>query len=169
MSGEDGRPTWSPTAVTGTPPIESKTHIRVRYADTDRMGIVHHAAFLEYLEMGRVELMRDTGISYRELEARDIYYPVIEVWVRYRRSLNFDDLVQVRTWYRTVERMRVTFGYQLTDPGGEIAAEALTLHAQTDVNGRPVAISPEVRAAIEPHVIDEDPGPGRLRAPPRRG
>jgi acyl-CoA thioester hydrolase len=137
--------------------------VRVRYADTDRMGIVHHARFLEYLEMGRVELMRDTGLSYRELEERGILYPVIEVWVRYRRSLTFDDLITVETWYRALERTRVTFGYRLLSPAGEVAADALTLHAQTDPSGKPVAISDEIAARVRPHVIPEEPARGRLR------
>lgn len=144
-------------------PLTSDVRIRVRYADTDRMGIVHHARFLEYLEMGRVELMRETGISYRELEARSILYPVIEVWVRYRRSLTFDDVITVRTWYRALERTRVTFAYRLTGPDGAVAAEALTLHAQTDARGRPVAVSPEIAERVRPNLVDEDPARGRLR------
>lgn len=143
--------------------MTSRTPIRVRYADTDRMGIVHHAKFLEYLEMGRVELMRETGISYRELEARGILYPVIEVWVRYRRSLTFDDQITVHTWYRSLERTRVTFAYRLEGPDGEVAAEALTLHAQTDPRGRPVPIAPEVAERVRPNLVDEDPARGRLR------
>ena len=146
-----------------TAPLTSTLQVRVRYADTDRMGIVHHARFLEYLEMGRVELMRDTGISYRDLEARGILYPVIELWVRYRRSLTFDDVVSVRTWYRELSRTRVTFAYCLTAPDGEVAAEALTLHAQTDASGRPVAIDEAVAARVRPNLLEEDPARGRLR------
>lgn len=143
--------------------VTSRLEVRVRYADTDRMGIVHHARFLEYLEMGRVELMRATGISYRELEARGILYPVIEVWVRYRRSLTFDDVLTVHTWYRALERTRVTFAYRLTGPDGEVAAEALTLHAQTDPRGRPVPLAEEIACAVRPNLMDEEPARGRLR------
>lgn len=146
-----------------TPPRTGTVCLRVRYADTDRMGIVHHARFLEYLEIGRVELMRETGISYRDLEARQIFYPVIEVWIRYRRSITFDDMLSLSTWYRALERTRVTFGYRLLAPGGQVAAEALTLHAQTDSRGRPVPVAAEVAHRVRPHVIEKDPAPGRLR------
>jgi acyl-CoA thioester hydrolase len=137
--------------------------IRVRYADTDRMGIVHHARFLEYLEMGRVELMRDTGVSYRELEERGVLFPVLEVWVRYRRSITFDDTLLLQTWYRELGRTRVTFAYRLLGPGGEVAAEALTLHGQIDRAGKPQAIDALVAERVRPHVREDDLPRGRLQ------
>jgi acyl-CoA thioester hydrolase len=144
-------------------PLRSRVDIRARYADTDRMGVVHHARFLEYLEIGRVDLMRRTGLSYRELEGQGIYYPVIEVWVRYRRSVTFDDVLALDTWYRELERTRVTFAYRLRAPDGEVAAEALTLHAQTDSRGRPGPIAPGIAERVRPHLTDEDLPRARLR------
>jgi acyl-CoA thioester hydrolase len=149
-------------------PIVSRIPILVRYAETDRMGIVHHARFLEYLEMGRVDLMKQTGVSYRDLEARGIRYPVLEVWVRYRRSITFDDEIVLESWYRELTRTRVTFGYALKFPDGERIAEALTLHGQTDPAGRPTGIDPEVTERVTPHLVLRDPAPGRLRLPEKR-
>jgi acyl-CoA thioester hydrolase len=146
-------------------PVVSRIHFLVRYAETDRMGIVHHARFLEYLEMGRVDLMKRTDLSYRDLEARDIRYPVLEVWVRYRRSITFDDELTLESWYRELTRTRITFGYLLMMADGSPVAEALTLHGQTDPRGKPSAIAPEVTEKVKQHLLERDPAPGRLRLP----
>jgi acyl-CoA thioester hydrolase len=143
--------------------VIGRVEILVRYADTDRMGIVHHARFLEYLEIGRVDLMKRTGISYRDLEERGVLYPVLEVWVRYRKSVTFDDRLALDTWYRELTRTRVTFAYRLLAPDGEVAAEALTMHAQIDRAGKPQPIDEAVAAAVRTHLRDEGLPPSRLR------
>ena len=126
------------------------------------MGRVHHARFLEYLEMGRVDLMKKSGISYRELEERGVFFPVLEVWVRYRNAITFDDELELATWYREVTRTRVTFAYRLLAPSRELAAEALTLHAQITGDGRPVPLDERVLAVARPLVTPEDLSRSRL-------
>ncbi|MBI4859613.1 MAG: acyl-CoA thioesterase [Candidatus Riflebacteria bacterium] len=142
--------------------MKSEIPILVRYAETDRMGVVHHARYFEYLEMGRVDLMKRTGISYRELEERGALYPLVESWIRYRKPVTFDDPLTLITWYRRLTRTRVTFAYRLLTQAGATCAEALTMHAQIDGRGRPQPLDAAVARAVRENLVDEDPTPSRL-------
>ena len=75
------------------------------------MGVVYHANYLIWFDRARTELMRDTGVTYKELEQQGVYLAVSEVKVRYRAAARYDDLVQVRCWVRDLASRRVTFGY----------------------------------------------------------
>jgi|GEM_PF-1982971 len=145
--------------------IFGEIRLLVRYADTDRMGIVYHARFLEYLEVGRVDLMKKTGLSYRSLEEQGVFFPLTEVWVRYRRSVTFDDEIVLKTWYSDLGPTRLTFAYRLINPSGELAVEALTMHAQVDRNFRPRPVDDRLACQIRPHLMDEAVGPTRMRWP----
>jgi acyl-CoA thioester hydrolase len=85
--------------------------LRVNYSETDQMGVVYHANYLAWFDRARTELLRDTGLTYRELEQQGIYLAVSEVHVRYRAPARYDDLVRVRCWVRDLASRRVTFGY----------------------------------------------------------
>jgi acyl-CoA thioester hydrolase len=81
------------------PAIECTTSLRVRYADTDQMGVVYYATYLVYFEIGRTELLRACGIPYAELEAHGYLLPVLEAQIHYHTPARYDDLLQVRTRY----------------------------------------------------------------------
>lgn len=85
--------------------------VRVNYSETDQMGVVYHANYLVWFDRARTELMRDTGLSYKELEQQGVYLAVSEVKIRYRAAARYDDLVQIRCWVRELASRRVTFGY----------------------------------------------------------
>src|SRR5213596_3944323 len=85
--------------------------LRVNYSETDQMGVVYHANYLIWFDRARTELMRETGVTYQELEQRGVYLAVSEVRIRYRAPARYDDLVQVRCWVRELASRRVTFGY----------------------------------------------------------
>ena len=89
----------------------SSITLRVNYSETDQMGVVYHANYLVWFDRARTELMRSTGLTYRELEQQGLYLAVSEVKVRYRAAARYDDLLQVRCWVREVASRRVTFGY----------------------------------------------------------
>lgn len=84
--------------------------LRVNYSETDQMGVVYHANYLIWFDRARTELMRDTGLTYKELEQQGVYLAVAEVHIRYRAPARYDDLVQVRCWVRELASRRVTFG-----------------------------------------------------------
>lgn len=142
----------APSAVGDAPPaaVEAVGDVtapaavlRVRYGETDQMGLVYYANYLDWFTEGRTELMRRRGIPYRELEAQGIYLPVGEVECRYRRPARYDDRVGVHTAIRRLTPARLEFGYRIVrvesahneDLG--LLAEGRTVHGFVDAAGRP--------------------------------
>jgi acyl-CoA thioester hydrolase len=109
--------------------------IRTRFAETDAMGIIHHAAYLPYLEEARAALLRRVGHPYDEVRSEGIDFSVIEAFVRYRRALRFDDVVDVHVAVGSLTRTTFQLGYLLT-VDGDIRATAVTVHGAVDSQGR---------------------------------
>ncbi len=112
---------------------------RVPYADTDQMGVVYYANYLVYFERFRNELLRRTGISYRQWEERGIVLPVVEVFCRYRSSARYDDILTVSGGVRPLGRTRIRIDY-LVRRGDIPLAEGHTIHACLNRSGRPIRI-----------------------------
>src|SRR5207248_3318351 len=91
--------------------------IRVRYAETDRMGLLHHANYLVYFEQGRIELLRSLGRSYRELEDQGFLLVLTRVEVRYRRPVHYDDLLTLRTFVERTTSVRLDHRYEVLRDG----------------------------------------------------
>lgn len=91
----------------------------VRYHETDKMGIVHHANYFHWFEVGRVEFMRQSGFPYRPLEEAGIFLPVTGVTCKYHASAQFDDQVRVNTWIASYDKLRLVFGYEAVRVQGE--------------------------------------------------
>ncbi len=132
----------------------NETRLRVRYAETDQMGVVYHSNHLIWFEVGRVELLRQLGFSYRDMEREDgRFIAVAEATCRYRAPAYYDEEVVVRTTLKTVRESVIIFSYELTKAeGGKLIAEGETTHIVTDSNMK-VAALPEkyftaFRAAI---------------------
>lgn len=118
--------------------------VRVSYADTDRMGIVHHSRYLVYMESARTELLRETGESYREWEDRGILLPLTRSSVEYLRPGRYDDVIEVETRLVALTRLRLSFSYRLTCPArNEHLASGATEHAFMNKEGRPIRIGPD--------------------------
>ena len=115
-------------------PTFHETRLRVRYAETDQMGVVYHANHLVWFEVGRVELMRQMGFSYRDMESEDgRYIAVVEVQCRYRAPVFYDDEVVIRTRLKTVRESVVAFAYELVrERDKTLLAEGETTHIVTD-------------------------------------
>jgi acyl-CoA thioester hydrolase len=109
--------------------------VRTRFAETDAMGIIHHAAYLPYLEEARAALLRHVGHPYDEVRREGVDFSVLEAYVQYRRALRFDDLVDVHVTLGNLTRTTFQLGYLLT-VGGETRATAVTVHAAVDAQGR---------------------------------
>ena len=118
--------------------------IRVRFAETDAMGVVHHSRYLPYLEEARVEFLRSIGHPYTSRLVDGIDYAVVEARVAYRVPLRFDDLVTVRLGIESATRVTFTIGYELT-VGDRTHATASTVHACVNADGRPVRMPPWLR------------------------
>lgn len=107
--------------------------IRVRYGETDQMGIVHHGNYPLYLEMGRTEWLRELGISYREMEESGIMLPVISMSLNYKKSARYDEVVKVKTQLKKTPTVKIEFDYTITNLQGEILVEASTTLAFIDM------------------------------------
>ena len=129
-----------------------KTHtttLRVRYAETDRMGVVYYANYFVWFEVARAELLRAHGWSYREMEDAGVLLPVIEATCEYRRPTRYDDEVEVRTEARVSSAVRMEFVYDVAIKGQSgVAASGRTAHAAVSTEGRPCRLPDRVRAAL---------------------
>lgn len=114
---------------------EHEIEIRVRYQETDAMGVVHHANFLTYFEMGRTELLRANGYDYRRVEEGGIFMVIVEANCRYRRPARYDDLLRLRTMATRVGPAKIEHEYQIFR-GGELLAEGHTTLACVDRAGQ---------------------------------
>jgi acyl-CoA thioester hydrolase len=110
----------------------------VRYADTDQMGVVYYANYLVWFEVGRTEWLRESGWSYRDMEAAGISLPVIEAHCEYRQSARYDDEIEIRTEAKVLTPVRIRFDYEARRTADEtLSATGHTVHAAIGANGRP--------------------------------
>lgn len=122
--------------------VVSESRVRVRYAETDQMGVVYHANHFIWFEIGRVDLMRQLGFNYRDLE-RDhgCFIPVVDARCRYKAPARYDDEIIVRTHLRNVRESMIHFGYELLRADdGELLAEGETMHMILDSKMKPAPL-----------------------------
>ena len=122
--------------------------IRVRYAETDQMGIAHHAEYFAWFEVGRTELLRAAGLTYRDLEQRGVHFPVVGTEARFLRPAYYDDVLEVRTEVAGLSGARITFAYEIYRDGAGPIATARTEHAAVDAAGRPHRLPADVRERL---------------------
>ncbi|HEX4337472.1 MAG TPA: thioesterase family protein [Polyangiaceae bacterium] len=121
--------------------------MRVRFFETDLMGIVHHAAYLTYVEAGRVEYLRARGADYRKLAESGYHMPVVEASLVYKKPARFDDELVVETTLAVLTRVTTRFDYRILR-GDELLVTASTLLACIDATHRPRRIPPAVAAML---------------------
>ena len=125
----------------------AETTIRVRYAETDQMGVVYYGNYFTWFEVGRVELCRQLGFEYKRMETEDDSFIVVaEAQCRYKRPARFDDVLVIRTRVTGSQRRTVRFGYEiLNQASGELIATGETLHVICDHLGRPKSLPAKYR------------------------
>jgi acyl-CoA thioester hydrolase len=136
--------------MTGAPHagFATETRLRVRYAETDQMGVVYYANYLVWMEVGRVELCKARGFNYRDMESEDgIYLAVAEANCRYRSPARFDDAVVVKTWIERAATRMVTFAYEMriAETGRQLAT-GYTRHVFVSRAMRPAHLPEKYRA-----------------------
>jgi len=105
------------------------TLIRVRYAETDQMGVAHHANYLIWFDAGRIEFCRNSGFEYERMETEDdTFLVVVEASCRYKRPARFDDVLRIRTRVTASQRRTVRFGYEILSQADQLIATGETLH-----------------------------------------
>lgn len=116
---------------------------RVLYADTDRSGVVYHANYLRYFELGRATLMRDVGYPYATVEEAGHVYPIVDLGLQFIRPLHYDDAMWVNTRPATIDKVRVAFDYLITAVAdGALICKGFTLHCALNRKGVPTAVDP---------------------------
>lgn len=122
---------------------------RVRYGETDQMGVVYHARYLEYFETARTELLRAAGLAYAEMERRGIFLVVTEAACRYRSPAHYDDILRIRARVAALGKASVRFEYDIRREGhGSLVAEGHTELASVDARKRPVRLPEEVAGLL---------------------
>jgi acyl-CoA thioester hydrolase len=129
----------------------SQTRLRVRYAETDQMGVVYHTNFAIWFEVGRVEFLRELGFTYRDMEAKDdCYIAVVELRCRYKAPARYDDSVVVRTRLKHLRGSLIGFAYEIVREGdGTLLAEGETMHIVTDAQMQKRELPEKYRVALE--------------------
>jgi acyl-CoA thioester hydrolase len=125
--------------------------VRVRYAETDQMGVVYHTNYLVWCEIGRTELLRAvTGLSYARLEEQGTALAVAELSIRYHGAAKYDNLIRIQTTLTEARSRSITFEYLITNAEtGDRLASARTVLISLDPNGRPVKLPEDLRRQLE--------------------
>ncbi len=127
----------------------SKTTIRVRYAETDAMGIVHHSSYIPWFELGRSDWMREAGMPYSEFVEMGYYLTVTEVCARYYHPAVYDELVTVTTWIEEVRSRGLTIGYDIHNKAGQRLVLGYTKHVCITKEGAPARLPDAVVQLFE--------------------
>jgi acyl-CoA thioester hydrolase len=130
-------------------PTVAETQLRVRYAETDRMGVVYHSNFAVWFEVGRVEAMRQFGFSYLQMERDGCHLPVVELRCRYKAPAYYDDVITIRTYVKNLRPSLLHFGYEVSrSQDGTLLAVGETVHLSRDDHGGKCAFPPKYLAAL---------------------
>ena len=113
--------------------------VRVRYSETDQMGVVYHGNYAQYFEMGRVEWLRNIGFSYKFMEEKGIMLPVVSLNMNYKKPARYDDLLLVRTIFKSQSSVKIEFDYEIYNEQNELLTIANSILVFIDMKtGRPV-------------------------------
>lgn len=120
---------------------QSESLVRVRYKDTDQMGVVYYANYFVWFEIGRTDFLRELGMSYKDLEQNGLYLPVIEAYCKYKNPARYDDQLKVITRLQFLQEVRLGFQYEIIHTGtGELLVQGETAHAFVSKAGKPVVL-----------------------------
>ncbi len=123
--------------------------IRVRYGETDQMGVVYHGNYALYLEMGRIEWLRKLGVSYKSMEENGIMLPVVSLQVNYKKPIGYDDLINVKTQLKKRPSAKIEFDYEITNKSGAVLTTASTVLVFVDkATKRPIKAPQYILDAI---------------------
>ena len=122
--------------------FKSEKEIEIRYAETDQMGVVYHANYLVWMELGRTQLVKDLGFDYAGLEERGYLSPVLDLSVQYKKAMRYGQVATIRTWIHEHGKLRTTYAYEILHEDGSIAATGKSMHTLIQKeNFRPVSLS----------------------------
>lgn len=119
---------------------EHELKVRVRYSETDQMGVVYHGNYAQYFEMGRVEWLRNLGVSYKWMEEKGIMLPVVSLNMNYKKPARYDDLLTIKTILKSQSSVKIEFDYEIYNEQSELLTIANSILVFVDMKtGRPTA------------------------------
>lgn len=113
--------------------ISKTTSIRVRYGETDQMGVVYHGNYAQFFEIGRISWLRDFGISYKKMEEEHIMLPVVSLQTTFKKSAKFDDEITIKTILKKIPTVKIEFDYEIINQEGELLATGNTILVFVDM------------------------------------
>jgi acyl-CoA thioester hydrolase len=129
--------------------VSNTTTVRVRYAETDAMGVAYYANYFVWMEVARTDLLRSLGWTYREMEESGVVLPVIEATCTYRSPARYDDLLEIRTEGRVMSPVRMEFTYDIAEPNqNRVLASGRTAHAAVTKAGKPCRLPSRITGAF---------------------
>ncbi len=131
-------------------PAVSIDEIRVRYGETDQMGHAYYGSYPLWLEQARGKLARDRGTSVKELEEKGVKFPAVELNIKYKREIKYDDIIQVKVWIEEVRRAAVLFKYEIYNTSNnELSCEAYSWHVAMGEHRKAITIPEDIRKIFE--------------------
>lgn len=125
-------------------------NVRVRYAETDQMGVVYHGNYAQYFEMGRVEWLRNLGVSYKWMEENGVMLPVVSLNMNYKKPARYDDLLTVRTIFKSQTSVKIEFDYEIYNKKNELLTTGYSLLVFVDMQtGKPTVPPKYVTEKLE--------------------
>ena len=143
--------------ISDNPVQWTSTSLRVRYAETDQMGVVYYANYLIWFEVGRTDLCRKLGFAYREMEREDgLYLIVAEARCRYKAPARYDDLLTIELWVAEMGGVRLTVGFRILNANGKLLADGVTRHICATTEERPKRLPKELIEMLRPFARDSE-------------
>lgn len=128
---------------------EHQLHVRVRYSETDQMGVVYHGNYLPYFEIGRVEWLRNQGISYKSMEENGVALPIVNININYKKPARYDDLLTVKTKYKSQSSVKIEFECKIENENGELLTTADFVLVFVDIKtGKPIVPPENIKTII---------------------
>jgi acyl-CoA thioester hydrolase len=129
---------------------EHQLEVRVRYSETDQMGVVYHGNYAQYFEIGRVEWLRNIGISYKWMEETGIMLPVVSLTMNYKKPARYDDILLVKTIFKSQTSVKIEFDYEIINANGDLLTIGNSVLVFVDMKtGRPVLPPEYVLSLLE--------------------
>lgn len=129
---------------------EHQIEVRVRYSETDQMGVVYHGNYIPYFEIGRVEWLRNKGVSYKSLEESGIALPIVSMTINYKKSARYDDLLIVKTKFKKHSSVKIEFDCEIWSEQNELLTTAAFILVFVDLKtGRPTAPPDAIKLLLE--------------------
>ena len=129
---------------------EHSIDVRVRYSETDQMGVVYHGNYIPYFEIGRVEWLRAQGVSYKSLEDDGIALPIVSMTLNYKKPARYDDLLTIKTKFKSQTSVKMEFDCEIYSQAGELLTTAYFLLVFVDVKaGRPIPPPPHIKEILD--------------------